>query len=175
MRISAVPLFRRLATQIGPERMQAHLDAFAYGNKDMSGGQDLFWLDGGGLRISAAEQVEFLTKLLAGTLPVKPEAMATVRAALPTETASDATLHWKTGTARQEPEPWTAWLVGWVERSDGNHVFACWLEVRQRAGIVKMTPPDSFFVSATTCASKRSKPLAPASSCHTSSFCSRSW
>jgi beta-lactamase class D len=128
MRISAVPLFRRLATQIGPERMQAHLDAFAYGNKDMSGGQDLFWLDGGGLRISAPEQAAFLSKLLAGTLPVKPEAMATVRAALPTETASDATLHWKTGTARQEPEPWTAWLVGWVERSDGNHVFACWLE-----------------------------------------------
>jgi beta-lactamase class D len=126
--ISAVPLFRRLAMQIGPERMQAHLDAFEYGNKNISGGQDTFWLTGRGLAISAPEQVTFLSKLLAGTLPVKPAAMATVREALPTEKAGDATLHWKTGTANREPEPWVAWLVGWVERPDGNHVFACWLE-----------------------------------------------
>lgn len=126
--VSAVPLFRKLAMDIGPERMKAHLDAFEYGNADMSGGQDTFWLTGGGLRISAPEQVAFLTKLLDGTLPVKPEAMATVRAAMPTDKGTDATLHWKTGTARPEPDPWTAWLVGWVERPDGNHVFACWLE-----------------------------------------------
>jgi beta-lactamase class D len=125
--ISAVPLFRRLAVQIGPERMQAHLDAFEYGNRSIGGGQDRFWLTGGGLAISAPEQVAFLSKLLAGTLPVKPEAMATVREALPTETSGDATLHWKTGTAHPAPDPWIAWLVGWVERPDGNHVFACWL------------------------------------------------
>ncbi len=134
MRISAVPLFRRLAVQIGPERMQRHLDAFAYGNRDLSGGQDRFWLSGGGLAISAREQVDFLAKLVAGTLPVSAKAMATAREALPTEQADDATLHWKTGTAREEPSagadrpPWTAWLVGWVERPDGNHVFACWIE-----------------------------------------------
>lgn len=125
--VSAVPLFRKLAVDIGPERMKARLDAFGYGNRDMSGGQDKFWLTGGGLAISAPEQVAFLTQLVAGTLPVKPEAMATVRAAMPTERSGDATLHWKTGTARGEPA-WTAWLVGWVERADGNHVFACWLE-----------------------------------------------
>lgn len=134
IRISAVPLFRRLAVQIGPERMQRHLDAFAYGNRDLSGGQDRFWLSGGGLAISALEQVEFLHKLVAGTLPVSAKAMATTRDALPSEPAGDATLHWKTGTDREPPtagadrRPWTAWLVGWVERPDGNHVFACWLE-----------------------------------------------
>ena len=128
MRISAVPLFRKLAVDIGPERMKAHLDAFAYGNKDMSGGQDTFWLSGGGLLISAPEQVEFLTKLLAGTLPVTPRAMETARAALPTESSGDSVLHWKTGTLRQQADTWTAWLVGWVARPDGNHVFACWLE-----------------------------------------------
>jgi beta-lactamase class D len=124
--ISAVPLFRKLAVDIGPARMKAHLDAFAYGNADLSGGQDRFWLTGGGLAISAPEQVAFLTRLVDGTLPVTPKAMATVRAAMPTETAGDATLYWKTGTARGEPH-WTAWLVGWVARKDGNHVFACGL------------------------------------------------
>lgn len=124
--ISAVPLFRKLAVDIGPARMKAHLDAFGYGNADMTGGQDAFWLTGGGLAISAPEQVAFLTRLVEGTLPVTPTAMATVRAAMPTETSGDATLHWKTGTSRGERH-WTAWLVGWVERTDGNHVFACWL------------------------------------------------
>ncbi len=128
MRISAVPLFRRLATQIGAERMQAHLDAFDYGNKSIAGGLDRFWLGGGGLAISAPEQVEFLSRLVDGTLPVTPKAMATVRDALPSEQAGDAVLHWKTGTAKEEGAPWTGWLVGWVDRPDGPHVFACWLE-----------------------------------------------
>lgn len=128
--VSAVPLFRKLAVDIGPERMKAHLEAFDYGNKDMSGGQDRFWLTGGGLAISAPEQVAFITRMLDGTLPVTPAAMQTVRDALPTEKSAtgDATLHWKTGTANPAPDPWTAWLVGWVERPDGDHVFACWLE-----------------------------------------------
>jgi beta-lactamase class D len=124
--ISAVPLFRKLAVDIGPERMKTHLDAFQYGNADLTGGQDRFWLTGGGLAISAPEQVAFLARLVEDKLPVKPAAMATVRAAMPTEKAGDATLYWKTGTARTQPE-WTAWLVGWVARPDGNHVFACWL------------------------------------------------
>ncbi len=128
MRISAVPLFRRLATQIGAPRMQTHLDALGYGNRTMTGGLDRFWLEGGGLAISAVEQVDFLSRLLAGTLPVSARAQEIVRAALPTEAGAATTLHWKTGTAREGKAPWTAWLVGWVERADGAHVFACWLE-----------------------------------------------
>jgi beta-lactamase class D len=107
--------------------MQAHLDAAGYGNRSMAGGLDRFWLEGGGLAISAVEQVEFLSRLVAGTLPVSARAHEIVRAAMPTETAGDATLHWKTGTAREGDAPWTAWLVGWVDRPDGVHVFACWL------------------------------------------------
>jgi beta-lactamase class D len=128
LRSSAVPLFRRLARQIGARGMQARLDAVGYGNRSMAGGDDRFWLEGGGLAISAVEQVDFLARLVAGELPVSEEAHEIVRAALPAESDGEATLRFKTGTAREADRPWVAWLVGWVERPDGVHEFACWLQ-----------------------------------------------
>jgi len=122
--VSAVPLYRRLAIDIGAARMQAHLDALAYGNRSIEGGLDRFWLDGG-LAVSAAEQVALVRGLLAGTLPVSAAAMAVVREALPRETIGAATIHWKTGT--DDGAGWIAWLVGWVDGVDGARPFACWL------------------------------------------------
>ena len=55
------------------------------------------------------------------------QAHAIVRAATPVERAADATLHWKTGTGDLDDEHVGGWLVGWVERADGDHVFACWI------------------------------------------------
>ncbi|MBL8621490.1 MAG: class D beta-lactamase [Myxococcales bacterium] len=125
--VSAVPLYRRLAIDIGAARMQAHLDALAYGNRSIAGGLDRFWLDGG-LAVSAAEQVALVRGLLAGTLPVTPAAMAIVREALPRETVGAATIHWKTGTGElDDGAGWIAWLVGWVDGADGARPFACWL------------------------------------------------
>lgn len=125
--VSAVPLYRRLAIDIGAARMQAHLDALAYGNRSIEGGLDRFWLDGG-LAVSAAEQVALVRGLLAGTLPVSAAAMAVVREALPRETIGAATIHWKTGTGElDDGAGWIAWLVGWVDGVDGARPFACWL------------------------------------------------
>jgi beta-lactamase class D len=127
LEISAVPLFRRLAADIGAERMQAHLDAFHYGNHSIEGGLTEFWLSGK-LAISAVEQVDFLGQLTAGTLPVSDRALATVRAALPSETHAGATLHHKTGTGPLDGGPWVGWLVGWVDRPEGAYPFACWIQ-----------------------------------------------
>ena len=125
--VSAVPLYRRLAIDIGAARMQAHLDALGYGNRSIAGGLDRFWLDGG-LAVSAAEQVALVRGLIAGTLPVTAAAMAVVREALPRETIGAATIHWKTGTGELDGGAgWIAWLVGWVDRADGARPFACWL------------------------------------------------
>jgi len=127
LEISAVPLYRKLAFDIGPVRMQAHLDGLGYGNRSIAGGIDSFWLTGG-LAISALEQVDFLTRLLAEQLPVTLHAQQLVRAATPTETAGSATLHWKTGTGDLDDDRWVGWLVGWIDRPEGTHVYACWIE-----------------------------------------------
>ncbi len=58
MKHSVVWFYQEVARRIGAERMQAHLDALGYGNRDISGGIDKFWLTGG-LRISPHEQIDF--------------------------------------------------------------------------------------------------------------------
>ncbi|HWU91049.1 MAG TPA: penicillin-binding transpeptidase domain-containing protein, partial [Kofleriaceae bacterium] len=78
MAVSAVPYFRTLARQLGEERMRAGLAKLDYGNRDMSGGLDRFWLTGG-LRISAARQLAFVEALAQGKLDLSPRTQATVR------------------------------------------------------------------------------------------------
>ena len=65
---SVVWYYQELARRVGKEKMQYYVDAAHYGNQNISGQIDTFWLEGG-LRISADEQVEFLKRLYKGDLP----------------------------------------------------------------------------------------------------------
>ena len=67
-RDSVVWYYQEVARRIGEENMQRYIDAVEYGNKDMSGNLDTFWLDGA-IRVSADEQVELLKRLYQGDLP----------------------------------------------------------------------------------------------------------
>jgi beta-lactamase class D len=77
--------------------MREWLERLDYGNRDVSGGIDHFWLQGG-LRISALEQVRFLHRLAEGRLAATQRAQRLVRAALRIEKIADYTLYAKTGT-----------------------------------------------------------------------------
>jgi beta-lactamase class D len=114
MRYSVVWMFQEIARRTGKARMREWLDRLDYGNRDISGGIDLFWLQGG-LRVSAMEQVEFLHKLAEGRLPATQRAQRLVRNALVAEKTRDYTLYAKTGT---QPTGAKAinWWVGWIER-----------------------------------------------------------
>lgn len=115
MRESVVWMFQEVARRIGKARMREWLARFDYGNHDIAGGIDLFWLQGA-LRIGAVQQVEFLRKLEEGRLPVGARARRLVREALVVERTPEYTLRAKTGTARRS-EGGICWWVGWVERS----------------------------------------------------------
>lgn len=134
-RISAVPHYQELARQIGPERMQEFIDAVGYGNRDISGGIDQFWLTGD-LRISPREQVHFLTRLLRDELPFSPGTMAMVREMMETERTARHLVRSKTGWAVGPDDRNVGWWVGWVERGSDVHVFATVLEA---------TTPDETF------------------------------
>lgn len=138
IRISAVPLFRRLANQIGAERMRLYIDRLDYGNRDLGGaGLDWFWL-GGRLRISAVQQVELLTHLVRDELPVSRHAQAVAREVLFKEQRGSARVCGKTGTGTLEDPPPAGlsadarlgWLVGWVEQPDRTIVYAMWVEAQ---------------------------------------------
>lgn len=125
-RISSVPHYQKLVREIGSGRMGVLLHENHYGNMNMNGGLETFWLTGD-LRITPRQQIEFLRKLYAQELPFRPEVMRVVKdIALMEETASYR-LYGKTGLAEVEvngQREQTGWWTGWVERGDEVYFFA---------------------------------------------------
>lgn len=120
---SVVWYYQAVARRVGEARMKALVTAFAYGNQDLSGGIDRFWLDDGGLRISAREQVDFLARLTARKLPVKPAHVALLERIIVLEDAGGVVWRGKTGTGL-EGDRAIGWLVGTVERGGRTWAYA---------------------------------------------------
>jgi beta-lactamase class D len=108
-------MFQEIARRVGRARMREWLERLDYGNRDVSGGIELFWLQGG-LRISALEQVRFLHRLAEGRLAATQRAQRLVRGVMKVERTADYTLYAKTGTSSQAIRDPVWWWVGWVER-----------------------------------------------------------
>jgi beta-lactamase class D len=122
MAFSVAWMFQEVARRTGRARMKDWLERLDYGNADISGGVDLFWLQGG-LRISAMEQVGFLHRLAEGRLPATQRAQRLVRDALVVEKTANYTLRAKTGTSSQSMRDPVWWWVGWVERKGRPQAF----------------------------------------------------
>jgi beta-lactamase class D len=122
MQNSVVWYYQELARRVGREKMQGYIGAVGYGNGDISGPIDAFWLDGS-LKISADEQVEFLKRLYQGDLPFSERSMKIVKEILVQETTDSYELSGKTGSG-QVDGIYTGWYVGYVERDDNVYVFA---------------------------------------------------
>jgi len=121
-RNSTVWYFQELARRVGYDRMKYWITAAKYGNMDISGGIDRFWLDGG-LRITPLQQIEFLVRLYKNKLPFSQRSADIVKKIMVAEKNTDYILRAKTGWAiRVEPE--TGWYVGWVETTQGVFFFA---------------------------------------------------
>ena len=121
---SAVPVYQEIACRIGQERMQKYVDLFEYGNRDIGGGIDQFWLTGN-LRIDPVQQVDFVDRLRRGVLPISQRSQELVRDILPVTRAGDAVIRAKSGLLGAERgEPSLGWMVGWAEKGDAHTVFA---------------------------------------------------
>jgi beta-lactamase class D len=128
---SAVPVYQEIARHIGAERMQKYVDLFEYGNRNIGGGIDQFWLTGE-LRIDPIQQIDFVDRLRRGVLPVSKRSQDLVRDILPVTKAGDATIRAKSGLLGAElGKPSLGWLVGWAEKGSAQTVFALNLDVRE--------------------------------------------
>lgn len=76
---SAYWYYQELARRIGEERMQLWLNKAAFGNKNLGGGIDQFWLKGD-LRITPIEQTLFLARLVKEELPFSKKNQQLVKA-----------------------------------------------------------------------------------------------
>jgi beta-lactamase class D len=133
--VSAVPVYQEIARRIGQERMQKYVDLFDYGNRDIGGGIDQFWLTGN-LRIDPIQQVDFVDRLRRGVLPVSQRSQDQVRDILPVTKVGDATIHAKSGLLGAEAgKPSLGWLVGWAEKGAEQTVFAMNMDCKEPSHI----------------------------------------
>jgi len=133
MKFSVVWFYQEMARRAGQQRMQHWIDEAGYGNRDIGGGIDKFWLSGA-LRISAVEEIGFLRRLAAGTLPFSARTQETVRRITIQESAPGYVLHGKTGWAMHEDiqrNEDLGWYVGWVERGGKRWFFALNIDMPQ--------------------------------------------
>ncbi len=129
---STVWFYQELARRIGSKRMQEMVMREGYGNADLSGGIDAFWLNGG-LRISANEQIDFLVKLFRRTLGFPQRAQDIVYRLMVLEEQPAYTLRGKTGWGEQEGKQ-IGWIVGFITRSGDSYAYA-----------LRVESPDSDF------------------------------
>jgi beta-lactamase class D len=122
--VSAVPVYQDIARRIGAERMRKYLDLFEYGNRDIGGGIDRFWLTGK-LRIDPMQQVDFVDRLRRGVLPASKRSQQLVRDILPVTKVGDSVIRAKSGLLGAEVgKPSLGWMVGWAEKGTEQTVFA---------------------------------------------------
>ncbi len=122
MKNSVVWFYQEVARRIGEKEMQSHVNAFDYGNRDISGGIDLFWLRGG-LRISPLEQVLFLRKWYAEKPPIRTEHVQLLKKLILLEESPGSILRGKTGLGFQDGKI-VGWLVGTVEKGEDCYFYA---------------------------------------------------
>src|SRR3989440_7670751 len=132
---SVVPVYQEIARRIGQERMQKYVDLFEYGNRNIGGGIDQFWLTGS-LRIDPIQQIDFVDRLRRGVLPVSKRSQELVRDILPVTKVGDATIRAKTGLlGAEQGKPSLGWMVGWVEKGSSATVFAMNMDCKEQSHI----------------------------------------
>ena len=137
IRVSAVWYYQELAKRVGAERMQKHLDAFDYGNRDTGAGLTTFWL-GSSLKISADEQLRFLEKWRKGALPVSARTQQIVKDITLQPWADGVEYHGKTGSCTVDGTS-HGWWVGFVRRGEQSSVFAANIVGKDATGM-KLRP-----------------------------------
>jgi len=126
-RVSCVPWFQELARRIGKDTMKRWIDTLAYGNKDISGPIDTFWLNNH-LKVTSDEELGLVKKLYFDQLPFFTRPQNIVKGMMLMEDNANYQLSYKTGWGTRENGHPLAWIVGWVEENKHPYFFVLNLE-----------------------------------------------
>ncbi len=123
MKYSCVWVYSRFAEKIGIISYYKYINEFDYGNKNLTGQLNRFWL-AGLLRISANQQIEFLTRFYNYNLPVSRQSIDIVKNILLLEKNDTYKLYGKTGGALLNDKNYIMWLVGYLEKDNNTFFYA---------------------------------------------------
>ena len=126
---SVVWYYQELARRVGEEEMQRLLTLNNYGNESINERIDAFWLadDGGKLRISQAEQIDFLKKLYKEELKFSKRSQQLVKDIMLIEKNDEFRHYGKTGMGSHDGACYGLY-VGWIEKNDNVYFFATNIE-----------------------------------------------
>ncbi len=117
---SSVSYFQSLARQIGKDTVKFWIDSISYGNKNVSGPVDSFWLNNT-LKISPDEQLGLMSKVYFDQLPFQKYAQQMVQSLMLKEDNTLYKLSYETGTGVDEKNNSFSWTLGWIE--ENRHVY----------------------------------------------------
>lgn len=135
--VSSVPWFQELARRIGRETMKRWIDSLGYGNRNISGPIDSFWLNNR-LKIKPDEELGLVKKLYFDQLPFFKRTQDIVQAVMLREQNSNYKLYYKTGWGTLENGHDLGWVVGWIEENRHPYFFVLNVETTQKDRVPKI-------------------------------------
>jgi beta-lactamase class D len=135
--VSAVPWYQELARRIGRDTMQRWIDSLGYGNRNISGPIDSFWLNNH-LKIKPDEQLGLVKKLYFDQLPFFKRTQEIVQSVMLREQNSNYKLYYKTGWGTLENGHELGWIVGWIEENRHPYFFVLNFETPQKDLVPKV-------------------------------------
>ncbi len=126
---SCVWCYQTFTRQLNDETYRHYLKAFDYGNGETGTELSRFWLDGE-LKISVAQQVDFLRRLYLQTLPVSPDNSEILRDIMLAEQTANYKIWAKTGWSQRH-----GWYVGYIESQGKVWLFAHYAEINSKADL----------------------------------------
>jgi beta-lactamase class D len=134
-KVSAVPYYQEVARRIGRDTMQYWIDTLHYGNMNINGPIDSFWLNNT-LKISPDEQLGLVYQLYFDKLPFTKRSQEIVRDVMLQENNTLYKLSYKTGWGFDEKNNAIGWMVGWIE--ENRHVYFFVTQVRSSERNIEM-------------------------------------
>ncbi|MBP2657229.1 MAG: Beta-lactamase [Firmicutes bacterium] len=123
--------FQKVDSIVGKHKIEDYLKQTGYGNYDVSGDINDFWLESS-LKISPLEQVEMLKKLYTYEMPFPRRNIDIVKKLIKISEQDNIVLYGKTGSGNVNGNNINGWFVGYVESKGKVYIFATNIQGKER-------------------------------------------
>jgi beta-lactamase class D len=123
IKYSCVWVYTGFAENTGIQTYYRYIRDFKYGNMDLRGPSNRFWLVGA-FRISAKQQIQFLRNFYHDSLNVSKRSVDMVKDCLVLEQTENYKFSGKTGGGMVSETDYIMWLVGYLEREGRVYFYA---------------------------------------------------
>lgn len=127
MRYSAEWFFQKVSSKVGYQNTKKFLDEMQYGNNDITGGLDEFWIEST-LKISPLEQVDVLKKFFTGSMPFSDKNVDTVKKIIKLTGNNNYSFYGKTGSSLIDNIQGNGWFIGFIEQDGNTYLFSTYIQ-----------------------------------------------